>query len=88
MLQAKLVTAGPRGNKCRGCENKVTAPNVILKVQGEFNRFTGHAKTDNFCSKCALPKLEGALARVKELMDAIENGPTQEQMGSRKVRTF
>ena len=88
MFNAKLVTAGPRGNKCRGCETKVKSPNIILKVQGEFNKFSGFVKTDLFCSKCALGKLEIVLGRVKELMDAINNGPTETQIGSRKVRTI
>ena len=87
MLQAKLITAGPVGNKCRGCEQKVKAPDIILRVQGEFNKFSGHHRIDNFCSKCAKPKLDEALLRIKELISAVENGPSMDQLGSRKIRS-
>ena len=88
MLQAKLITAGPRGNKCRDCENKIKAPNVILRVQGEYNRFTGHARTDNYCANCAKKHLIKAETKLKEIMKALEEGPSQEQLGSRKIRTI
>lgn len=88
MIHAKVVTAGPRGNKCRECGGKTKAPDVMLKATGEFNRFTGHPQIDNFCTKCGKQKLKKAISRLKEMMEVLEHGPSDEsQLGNRKVRS-
>ena len=88
MILPKVITAGPRGNKCRKCEEKTKAPDVILKVVMEFNRFSGHLKTDNFCPKCGIVELNEAISTLKKMMEVLEHGPSDEsQLGSRKVRS-
>lgn len=87
VLHAKVVTAGPRGNKCRNCEAKAKAPELILKAQGEYNRFSGFCAEDNFCSKCGLEKLEEAEERLKTLRTVLSEGPSDSsQLGSVKRR--
>lgn len=87
MIHAKVVVAGPRGNKCRECGKKVKDPEVILKTEGEYNRFTKHAKQDNFCRKCGKVKLEEGVIRLKTMLSVLENGPSDSsQLGNRKVR--
>lgn len=88
MILPKVITAGPRGNKCRKCEEKTKAPDVLLRVTTEFNRFSGHLKMDNYCPKCGKLKLEKAISRLKEMAEVLEHGPSDEsQLGSRKVRS-
>jgi len=88
MILPKVVTAGPRGNKCQKCEEKTKAPDVLLRVTIEFNRFSGHLKMGNYCPKCGKLKLEEAISRLKGMMEVLEHGPSDEsQLGSRKVRS-
>lgn len=87
MIHAKVVLAGPRGNKCRECDEKTKDPGLILKTTGEYNRFTGHPTQDNFCAKCGKEKLEKGLERLKEMLEVLEHGPSDSsQLGNRKVR--
>lgn len=87
LFKAKVVTAGPRGNKCRECEDKTKAPDVLLKVEGEFNRFSGHLKIDNYCPKCGAEKLRESITKLKEMVSVLENGPSDDsQLGSVKER--
>lgn len=66
---------------------KVKAPAPLLKTTGEFNRFSGHAKTDNFCAKCGLEKLKEAQERLKDMVAVLTDGPSDSsQLGNRKVR--
>ena len=88
MILPKVITAGPRGNKCKECEAKTKAPDVLLKVTVEFNRFSGHLKMANFCPKCGIDKLETAITRLKEMKEVLEHGPSDDsQLGARKVRS-
>ena len=88
MILPKVVTAGPRGNKCRNCEEKTKAPDVLLKVVTEFNRFSGHLKQDNYCPKCGKDKLNDAISTLKKMIEVLEHGPSDESdLGSVKVRS-
>jgi len=88
MIHAKVVVAGPRGNKCRECEEKTKAPDVILKATGEFNRYSGHAKIDIFCPNCGKKELEKDISRLKEMVEVLVHGPSDDsQLGSKKVRS-
>jgi hypothetical protein len=90
MLQGKIITAGPRGNKCRGCGEKVKAPELLLKVTGEYNKFTGFCKVDNFCPDCGIEKLEEALSTLKKMLETLSchDGSTDNtQLGRKRVRT-
>jgi hypothetical protein len=90
MLQGKIITAGPRGNKCRGCKRKVKAPAVILKITGEYNRFSGHCTIDNFCPDCGIEKLEEALSILKKMLETLschDGSIDDTQLGRKRVRT-
>ena len=88
MIYSKVVTAGPRGNKCRKCKEKAKAPDLLLKMTVEFNRFSGHPKIDNFCAKCGKEELENDISTLKEMTEVLEHGPSSDnQLGSRKVRS-
>jgi NAD-dependent SIR2 family protein deacetylase len=87
LFEAKVVTAGPRGNACRDCKEKTKAPDVLLQVKGEFNRFSGHQKIDKYCPKCGAKQLRKSITKLKEMVSVLENGPSDEsQLGSRKER--
>jgi hypothetical protein len=86
MLNAKIVTAGPRGNACRECKEKVKKPDVVLKVS-VYNQYSNHPKVDNYCSKCGVNRVEKALVNLKDMLDTLTNGPTKgSQIGNKKVR--
>jgi hypothetical protein len=87
MLSAKIVTAGPRGNKCRKCEEKVKAPDLLVRAHGEFNRHSGHQKIDNFCAKCGLEELISAKVTIKSMIETLTKGPSEDQPVVRKVRS-
>jgi Zn finger protein HypA/HybF involved in hydrogenase expression len=88
MILPKVITAGPRGNKCKKCEEKTKAPDVLLKVVTEFNRFSGHLKQDNYCPKCGQEELNAAISTLKKMIDVLEHGPSDDSdLGSRKVRS-
>jgi hypothetical protein len=87
LFNAKVITAGPRGNACRECKEKTKAPDVLLKVDGEFNRFSGNLRIDKYCPKCGAEKLRESITKLKEMVDILENGPSEHsQLGSRKER--
>jgi hypothetical protein len=87
VVNAKIVTAGPRGNACRSCKEKIRKPAVILKVSA-YNQYSNHPKVDNYCPKCGVKLVEEALASLKEMLETLTNGPTAaSQLGSKKVRT-
>jgi hypothetical protein len=87
VVNAKIVTAGPRGNACRGCKEKTKKPAVILKVSA-YNQYSNHPKVDNYCSKCGVKQVEEALVSLKEMLETLRNGPTESsQLGSKRVRT-
>ncbi len=88
MIHAKVVIAGPRGNKCRECSEKTKAPDVMLKMTGEFNRYSGHPKIDNYCSNCGIKELDKDISRLKEMVEVLKYGPSDDsQLGSKKVRS-
>ncbi len=88
MILPSVITAGPRGNKCRNCEEKTKAPDVLLRVTTEFNRFSGHMKMDNYCPKCGQKELEKAISTLKKQKEVLEHGPSDESdLGSVKVRS-
>jgi hypothetical protein len=86
VVNAKIVTAGPRGNACRDCKEKIRKPAVILKVSG-YNQYSSHPKVDNYCPKCGIERVKEARASLKEMLETLTNGPaTASQLGSKKVR--
>ena len=86
MINAKIITAGPRGNACRKCKEKVKKPDVLLKVTS-YVRHSPHPKVDNFCQKCGVPHVESGIATLKEMLDTLKNGPSDEsKLGNVKVR--
>jgi hypothetical protein len=88
MIMPKVVTAGPRGNKCRKCEEKTKAPDVLLRVDTEFNRFSGHMKKDNYCPKCGQELLNETISTLKKMIEVLEHGPSDDSdLGSTKVRS-
>lgn len=88
MLFAKVITAGPRGNKCRECGVKVKAPDLIVQAHGEFNRRVGRYKIDNFCARCGVEKLICTKVTIKAMIETLTNGPSEDpQPKVRKVRS-
>jgi len=86
MINSKVVMAGPRGNACRECKEKVKKPDVILKVSS-YNKYSNHPKIDNFCPKCGIKLVEESLDTLKDMLGVLKNGPTDEsQLGSKRVR--
>lgn len=86
MINAKIVTAGPRGNACRSCKEKVKKPDVLLKVTSH-TRFSSHPKVDNYCPKCGVKHVEEGIASLKSMLDTLLNGPSDEsKLGRTKVR--
>ncbi len=86
MLNAKVVTAGPRGNACRKCKEKVKKPDVLLRVS-TFNRHTKFMKVDNYCSGCAVEHVEKGLTTLKGMLRTLIDGPkTDSELGSTTVR--
>ena len=84
----KVVTAGPRGNKCKECEEKIKAPDVILKHEAGFNRFSGHPVILKYCPKCGENVLKKTISSLKEMMEVLKHGPSDSsQLGSRKIRS-
>lgn len=84
LIQAKIVTAGPRGNACRSCKKKIKKPNPLMRVKGEFNRFSGHQQIDNFCHTCSIEKIEEGLTTLKELKDTLEKGVSSPEAVNRE----
>ena len=88
MILPTVITAGPRGNKCRECEEKTKAPDVLLRVTTEFNRFSGHMKMDNYCPNCGKKELEKAISTLKKMQGVLEHGPSDDSdLGSTTVRS-
>ena len=86
MINAKIITAGPRGNACRKCKEKIKKPNVLLKVTS-YVRHSPHPKVDNFCPKCGVSQVEKGISTLKEMLDTLTNGPSDEsKLGNVKVR--
>ena len=86
MINAKIVTAGPRGNACRSCKEKVIKPSVLLKVTSH-TRFSNHPKVDNYCPKCGVEHVEKGISTLKSMLDTLLNGPSDEsKLGRTKVR--
>lgn len=88
MIQAEVIIAGPRGNKCHGCSTKVKAPELLLRVTGEYNKYGGFAPVQNFCSECGKKELGKGRSKLEDLTKLLENGPTEDlQPRGIKVRS-
>jgi hypothetical protein len=86
VINAKIITAGPRGNACRKCKEKVKKPDVLLKVTS-YVRHSPHPKVDNFCPKCGVAQVESGITTLKEMLETLTNGPSDEsKLGNVKVR--
>lgn len=86
MINAKIITAGPRGNACRKCKEKVKKPDVLLKVTSH-TRFSNHPKVDNYCPKCGIKQVENGISTLKAMLDTLMNGPSDKsKLGNVKVR--
>jgi hypothetical protein len=86
VINAKIITAGPRGNACRKCKEKVKKPDVLLKVT-THTRFSNHPKVDNYCPKCGVSFVEEGILTLKDMLDTLTNGPSDEsKLGRTKVR--
>lgn len=84
-FKVKAVTAGPRGNSCRKCERKVKAPDVVLQVHGEVNRFSGYQKIDKYCPECGVKGLEKSISTLKKLVKTLEKGPSDKsELGNKR----
>lgn len=86
MINAKIITAGPRGNACRTCKEKVKKPNVLLKVTS-YVRHSHHPKVDNYCPDCGVKQVESGISTLKDMLETLTNGPSDEsKLGNVKVR--
>ncbi|GAG24808.1 unnamed protein product, partial [marine sediment metagenome] len=86
VINAKIITAGPRGNACRKCKEKVKEPDVLLKVTS-YVRHSPHPKVDKFCPDCGVKQVEKGISTLKEMLDTLTNGASDEsKLGTIKVR--
>jgi len=88
LIQAKIVEAGPRGNSCKKCKLKIKKPDLIIKANGEFNRFSGHQKIDNYCTKCGLMAIDISISTLKEFRSILLQGNINTNTTSEKTKVI
>jgi hypothetical protein len=84
VINAKIITAGPRGNACRKCKDKIKKPDVLLKVTSH-TRHSPHPKVDNYCPDCGIDQIESGILTLKEMLDTLMNGPSDESKLGRTI---
>lgn len=89
MLVPSLKIGGPRGNKCHGCGKKVKAPELVLNVPIEYNRYASVLVEKNFCIACGLVKVEETIETLKKIVETINSGSVApENLGRRRVKVL